>query len=129
MTNSQSGQIPDRTALILYGSQTGNSQDVAEDLGRLAQRLRFATRVCEMDQVKPVCLPLHLYIQSNNPKYSFPHAIGHSAKSHFRYLCGWDHWARRVPEKCTGALEEPSEEAFASGLSVSAQLYHLWTGR
>jgi len=46
-SNSQS-----RTALILYGSETGNSQDVAEEVGRLAERLRFDTTVLDCDSVQ-----------------------------------------------------------------------------
>jgi sulfite reductase alpha subunit-like flavoprotein len=41
-----------RTALILYGSETGNSQDVAEEVGRLAERLRFDTTVLDCDSVQ-----------------------------------------------------------------------------
>jgi sulfite reductase alpha subunit-like flavoprotein len=48
------GQRHDRNALILYGSETGNSQDVAEQLGRMAERLHFVTRVGEMDLVEIV---------------------------------------------------------------------------
>jgi sulfite reductase alpha subunit-like flavoprotein len=55
MTEDINGQPHDRSALFLYGSETGNSQDVAEDLGRLAERLHFETRVCEMDAVEIVC--------------------------------------------------------------------------
>jgi sulfite reductase alpha subunit-like flavoprotein len=43
-----------RTALILYGSETGNSQDVADELGRLTERLHFNTQVSELDAVKAV---------------------------------------------------------------------------
>lgn len=43
-----------RSALILYGSETGNAQEVAEELGSLAERLRFATQVCELNQSSPV---------------------------------------------------------------------------
>jgi sulfite reductase alpha subunit-like flavoprotein len=41
-----------RTALILYGSEPGNSQDVAEEVGRLAERLRFDTTVLDLDSVQ-----------------------------------------------------------------------------
>jgi sulfite reductase alpha subunit-like flavoprotein len=41
-----------RTALILYGSETGNSQDVAEEVGRLTERLRFNTTVLDLDSVQ-----------------------------------------------------------------------------
>jgi sulfite reductase alpha subunit-like flavoprotein len=54
MTDRSSGQRHDRNALILYGSETGNTQDVAEDLGRVAERLHFVTRVSEMDLVEIV---------------------------------------------------------------------------
>lgn len=44
-----------RRALVLYGSETGNAQDVAEELGRIAQRLRFDTRVAELNEITLVC--------------------------------------------------------------------------
>lgn len=40
-----------RSILILYGSETGNSQDIAEELGRLCQRLHFKTRVDPLNAV------------------------------------------------------------------------------
>ncbi|KAM3416954.1 NADPH-dependent diflavin oxidoreductase 1 [Cercospora zeina] len=40
-----------RTALILYGSETGNAQDVAEEIGRTTDRLRFDTTVLDLDSV------------------------------------------------------------------------------
>lgn len=49
------GQGHDRTALVLYGSETGNAQDVADELGRLTERLRFTTQVSSLDDVDPVC--------------------------------------------------------------------------
>ena len=51
--------IKDRTMIILYGSETGNSEDIAEELGSIAERLRFQTRVDEMDNVK---LVLHIHL-------------------------------------------------------------------
>lgn len=47
-----------RTALILYGSETGNAQEVAEELGRTAERLHFVTHVGECDSVKAVGIEL-----------------------------------------------------------------------
>lgn len=46
----------DRSALVLYGSETGNAQDMAEDLGRLCSRLHFRTDVDELDAVDLVCM-------------------------------------------------------------------------
>ncbi|KAF2100742.1 NADPH dependent diflavin oxidoreductase-like protein 1 [Rhizodiscina lignyota] len=44
-------ELRHRTALILYGTETGNAQDVAEELGRLVERLHFSARVTELDGV------------------------------------------------------------------------------
>ncbi|KAF1997070.1 sulfite reductase flavo protein alpha-component [Amniculicola lignicola CBS 123094] len=43
--------LKERRALVLYGSETGNAQDVAEELGRLAERLRFDTEVAELNAI------------------------------------------------------------------------------
>ncbi|KAJ4363647.1 NAPDH-dependent diflavin reductase [Neocucurbitaria cava] len=40
-----------RRALVLYGSETGNAQDVAEEMGRVAERLRFDTEVAELNAI------------------------------------------------------------------------------
>jgi flavodoxin len=45
-----------RSVLILYGSETGNSQDIAEELGRCTQRLYFKTVVEELDNIQLVGL-------------------------------------------------------------------------
>lgn len=50
------GDQPARTALILYGSETGNAQDVANELGRLTERLHFLTRVSDLDSIDIVSL-------------------------------------------------------------------------
>ncbi|KAJ4355758.1 NAPDH-dependent diflavin reductase [Didymosphaeria variabile] len=42
---------PARRALVVYGSETGNAQDVAEELGRIAERLRFDTEVAELNAI------------------------------------------------------------------------------
>ncbi|KAE8149981.1 hypothetical protein BDV25DRAFT_129915 [Aspergillus avenaceus] len=45
-----------RSALVLYGSETGNAQEVAEEVGALAERLHFVTQVVELDLVTPETL-------------------------------------------------------------------------
>ncbi|KAI8982269.1 hypothetical protein BDF20DRAFT_817613 [Mycotypha africana] len=42
--------MEDRSLLILYGSETGCAQDVAENLGRQARRRHFNTKVYAMDE-------------------------------------------------------------------------------
>ena len=44
-----------RRALVVYGSETGNAQDVAEEMGRVAERLRFHTEVAELNAITLVC--------------------------------------------------------------------------
>lgn len=44
----------ERTALVLYGSETGNAQDIADETGRMIERLRFSTDVTHLDAVEPV---------------------------------------------------------------------------
>lgn len=57
--------LPGRTALVLYGSETGNAQDVAEELGRLAERLRFSALVVDLNSIDVVCYrPFQVFIQA-----------------------------------------------------------------
>ncbi|KAI9795232.1 MAG: NAPDH-dependent diflavin reductase [Piccolia ochrophora] len=49
MSPGTKGQQHDRTASILYGSETGTAQDAAEELGRITERLHFVTRIVELD--------------------------------------------------------------------------------
>ena len=46
-----------RTSLVLYGSETGNARDLADELGRMMERLRFSTYVLCLDAIDPVCTP------------------------------------------------------------------------
>jgi sulfite reductase alpha subunit-like flavoprotein len=48
-----------RSLVILYGSETGCAQDVAENLGRQARRRHFKTKVMAMDDYDKVIPPLH----------------------------------------------------------------------
>lgn len=94
MVESEEGVHSERTALVLYGSETGNSQDAAEDLGRVVQRLHFVTKVCEMDQVDLVCPPLFL---APKAYLLMIVAIEISLEAHDSYLCSWDYRAGRIP--------------------------------
>lgn len=44
-----------RKMLILYGSETGNSEESASDVECIARRLHFRTLLEEMNNVKLVC--------------------------------------------------------------------------
>ncbi|KAK0513167.1 hypothetical protein JMJ35_004153 [Cladonia borealis] len=47
----KNNQSQDRSALIAYGSETGNANDYAEELGRVLERIRFRTHVSELDAI------------------------------------------------------------------------------
>ncbi|KAL9610845.1 MAG: hypothetical protein Q9167_004485 [Letrouitia subvulpina] len=47
------GQQVGRSASILFGSETGNACDYAEELGRISERLHFHTTITKLDDVEP----------------------------------------------------------------------------
>ncbi|CAI7593552.1 unnamed protein product [Penicillium crustosum] len=75
MSDTQSPRPLERSVLILYGSETGNAQEVAEELGSLTERLRFATHVSELNQCKPESLFLYtltIFVASTTGQGDFP---------------------------------------------------------
>ena len=40
-----------RSALVAYGSETGNAYDYAEELGRMLERIYFGTHVTKLDAI------------------------------------------------------------------------------
>lgn len=52
--------VQERNVLVLYGSETGNAQDMAEEVGRVCVRLHFKTLVEELDSIDLVCRMLQL---------------------------------------------------------------------
>ena len=48
-------KVYERSALVLYGSETGNASDYAQEIGRVTERLRFRTHISHLDAVEPVC--------------------------------------------------------------------------
>ncbi|CAI6098366.1 unnamed protein product [Clonostachys chloroleuca] len=67
---------PGRSILILYGSETGNSQDIAEELGSLCQRLHFKSHVEELDGADLNSLLQHqfvIFVISTTGQGDMPH--------------------------------------------------------
>lgn len=50
------GTSLERTALVLYGTETGTAQDIAEETACTLERLYFITDVTSFDNVSTVCL-------------------------------------------------------------------------
>ena len=47
-----------RSALVAYGSETGNAYDYAEELGRILERIHFRTHVSKLDAIDTASRPL-----------------------------------------------------------------------
>lgn len=47
-------EVGDRSLLVLYGTETGHSQEIAQEIGDAAERLRFRTTVEQMNDVSLV---------------------------------------------------------------------------
>ncbi|KAF7514278.1 hypothetical protein GJ744_000048 [Endocarpon pusillum] len=64
-----------RTALILYGTETGTAQDLAEEISRATERLHFDTTIAELDHV-PITLPsaytITVFVLSTTGQGEFP---------------------------------------------------------
>lgn len=43
--------MQNRSALVAYGSETGNAYDYAEELGRMLERIYFWTLVTKLDAI------------------------------------------------------------------------------
>ena len=49
------GDLHSRSALVLYGSETGNAFDFAQELARMTERIHFWSHVASLDAVELVC--------------------------------------------------------------------------
>lgn len=47
-------EVEDRSLLVLYGTETGHSREIAQEIGDAAERLRFRTMVEQMNDVSLV---------------------------------------------------------------------------
>lgn len=68
--------VSDRTVLVLYGSETGNAQDMAEELGGSFRRLRFQATVQELDAADLGALLDHglvVFVVSTTGQGDMPH--------------------------------------------------------
>ncbi|GJC94061.1 NADPH-dependent diflavin oxidoreductase 1 [Colletotrichum higginsianum] len=90
--------LPGRSMLILYGSETGNSQDIAEEIGRDAQRLHFKTKVDEMNGAQLSTLlqyTLVVLVISTTGQGDMPRNSGTFWRSLLR---------KKLPSGCLGAV-------------------------
>ncbi|KAI2620110.1 riboflavin synthase domain-like protein [Hypoxylon sp. NC1633] len=111
-------RLENRRMLILYGSETGNSQDLAGELERLAERLHFQTQVYEMNDVELNSLlqyPLIIFVVSTTGQGEIPQNALKFWKSLLR---------KRLPPNC---LQLASFTTF--GLGDSSYSKYNWAVR
>lgn len=61
-TGQLSGQeLKGRSLLVLYGTETGHSKEIAEEIVEAAERLRFQTSIEQMNDVSLVSLPCQAF--------------------------------------------------------------------
>ncbi|KAI1763649.1 riboflavin synthase domain-like protein [Hypoxylon sp. FL1150] len=110
--------LANRRMLIIYGSETGNSQDLAGDLERLAERLHFKTLACEMNDVELNLLPrypLTIFVISTTGQGEIPQNALKFWKSLLR---------KRLPPNC---LQSVNFTTF--GLGDSSYSKYNWAAR
>ena len=100
-SSSSSSSIP-RSLVVLYSTETGNAQDVAERLGREAERWRWDVEVISAEDFELVgahpSITTHLTLQSVHTPHSPAHPL--------RRIYDWQWRAQRhVPPSLEGALE------------------------
>lgn len=110
-----------RSALILYGSETGNAQDVAEELGRLTERLHFLTRVSDLNSVEIVRIILNMYWWW----LSYVRCIVCSFPIHSCPIHHLNNWTRRPTSKCSNFLEKPASPTPAKKLYAWSWIYYV----
>lgn len=118
---------PSRSILVLYGSETGNSQEIAEDLDRISQRFRFESRAAEMNSVQLVCQPqlLYLYISLGGRILTLAMSE-HTTAVSSRGVRHLNHGPGRYSAQRRGTMEEASAEEVASRMSQYSEVHELW---
>ncbi|EHA54937.1 hypothetical protein MCOR27_005677 [Pyricularia oryzae] len=117
-SSSNDVQATDRNALVLYGSETGNAQDIAEDLGRAVERMRFKATVEEMNAVELKELLQYtvvIFVTSTTGQGDIPQNANRFWRSLLR---------RKLPPSCLSRL------TFTSfGLGDSSYPKYNWAAR
>ena len=65
--------MQNRSALVAYGSETGNAYDYAEELGRILERIHFWTHVSKLDAVETASGPKDEDLQAQKLTQSSHH--------------------------------------------------------
>lgn len=64
-------EVKDRSLLVLYGTETGHSQEIAHEIGDAAERLRFRTMVEQMNDVSLVRMKRIFSLLANGLRHEY----------------------------------------------------------
>ena len=112
-----------RSALVLYGSETGTAQDFAGELGSIIERLRFQTHVSSLNTIEPVRGNILLLARLIEFTSAVTFRIFHSRYFHI------DCRPRRSAIQRATILEELAAAKVATRLSPRCSIYYIWAWR
>lgn len=125
--HAQPLSIQGRSMVILYGTETGSSEEIARELGEMAERLHFKTVVDEMNSFSLVRWPP---VSLSSPASVTDHRRSERPSPvHSGCICLVNNWTGRYTWQCGRVLEESSKEETSTWLFRQRQVYHLWTWR
>jgi hypothetical protein len=116
--------MPGRSMAIVYGTETGNSEDIARELGDMAERLHFQTTVDEMNSFSLVCLEAVLCLIARTNWW-----LERSSAIYSGHIRLFNHWARGHTRQRHGTMEEYIEKETPPWLSEHYEVYYLWPWR
>ena len=125
-TTGNSSAAMRRSVLVLYGTETGNSQDLAECVARRLRRVYFSPTLDEMDGVQLVsrkacrCLQLSAVLTWKERKTDHPSSIL------VCYFCYIHHRPRRHATQLPKVLEEVAAKEIIFHQSYPSSFRCLW---
>lgn len=94
--------MSDRSALVAYGSETGNACEYAQELGQLVQRLRFSADIVPLDSVVDAVCVQSFKDECRTDVYTIERAF-----QIYTVPCrDLDNRSRRCSSECQTILEE-----------------------
>ena len=112
----------DRSALVLYGTETGNSLDFAQELGCMTERLHFWTYVSSLDAVELVRKDDNCVKSGLTLLVFFVQVYGRDYRDFY-------YWTRGPANQCAPILEVPPPSQVAINISRGCLLHNIRSRR
>lgn len=118
-----------RSVLVLYGSETGHSEEIAREIGDTAERLRLEASVEEMNDVALVSQAYLFRVSTPSSGIVLTKQFARTERAKpalSRRLCDLNNWSGRHARKCRHLLEELATKEIAANLPQPPTVYHIW---